>query len=451
MRPNILVLHCHDLGRFLGCYGHPTVRTPHLDAFAADGVRFDAAFCAAPQCSPSRASLFTGRWPHATGVMGLTHADFAWDLRPGERHLGELLREQGYETVMLGVQHETRPRGDDVIAERLGFDHVDTSDGRAARVADRAVAYLREARDPERPFFLDVGFVEPHRLRAPDDERGVIGFLGDHLEPDDELGVQVPPYLHDTEGARAEVAELQGAVHHMDAAAGRVLDALDTEGLADDTLVVFTTDHGLALPRAKCSLYDAGIEVALLVRYPGRGWTGGRAVRELVSNVDLVPTVLDLLGVGPPDDLHGVSLVPLLDEVTTEPPRDAVYAEITYHDYYDPRRCVRTERYKLVANFSNAPLFMDSSQSWVRRSVPVDGLGGKESSHPPLELYDLAADPHELRNLAADDGHREIVDALAGRLFAWMSRTSDPLLDGAVTPPVHTRTLSLLSSAATAP
>mgnify|MGYP000503808985 CR=1 FL=1 len=143
--------------------------------------------------------------------------------------------------------------------------------------------------------------------------------------------------------------------------------------------------------------------------------------------------------------------VPLLDEATTEPPRDAVYAEITYHDYYDPRRCVRTERYKLVANFSNAPLFMDSSQSWVRRSVPVDGLGGKESSHPPLELYDLAADPHELRNLAADDGHREIVDALAGRLFAWMSRTSDPLLDGAVTPPVHTRTLSLLSSAATAP
>jgi arylsulfatase A-like enzyme len=434
-RPNIIVLHCHDLGRFLGCYGHPTVRTPNLDSFAADGIRLDRAFATAPQCSPSRASLFTGRWPHANGVMGLTHGDFAWDLHPAERHLGGLLREAGYRSVLLGVHHESRVRPDTELAARLAFDLVDTSRIMAAPVADRACEQLSELAGTQ-PFYLQVGFFEPHRMGGARDPAGTKGFIGNHVEPDDELGIEIPPYLNDTESARAEIAELQGAVAHMDLAAGRILDQLDHLGLADDTLVLFTTDHGLALPRAKCSLYDPGLEVAMIVRYPARGWLGGRVHADLLSNVDVVPTLLELLGIEPDGELHGRSFLSLLDGGDYRS-REEIFGELTYHDYYDPRRCVRTGRHKLIANFSNAYAFMDPSQSWHRRCTPrVEPM----AYHPPVELYDLAEDPYELTDLAADPAHAATVEELLARLHTWMARTGDPLLDGAVTSPMHRRT-----------
>ncbi len=434
-RPNIIVLHCHDLGRFLGCYGHPTVRTPNLDSFAADGIRLDRAFATAPQCSPSRASLFTGRWPHANGVMGLTHGDFAWDLHPGERHLGGLLREAGYRSVLLGVHHESLARPDTELAARLGFDHVDTSRIMATPVADLACEHLSELAGKQ-PFYLQVGCFEPHRMGGARDPEGIKGFIGNHVEPDAELGIEIPPYLNDSESARAEIAELQGAVAHMDQAAGRILDQLDRLGIADDTLVLFTTDHGLALPRAKCSLYDPGLEVAMIVRYPARGWLGGRVHDDLLSNVDVVPTLLELLGVDPGGELHGRSFLGLLDGGDYRP-HEEIFGELTYHDYYDPRRCVRTDRHKLIANFSNAYAYMDPSQSWNRRCTPrVEPM----AFHPPVELYDLAEDPHELTDLAADPEHAATVEDLLARLHTWMARTGDPLLDGAVTSPLHRRT-----------
>lgn len=425
---NVLILHCHDLGRFLGCYGIPTVRTPNLDAFAAQSVQFNRAFCAAPQCSPARGSLFTGRYPQEHGVLGLTHSYFGWDLRSGVPHLATLLGNAGYVSSLIGQHHESRVRPDPEIAAQLGFSDVSTG-GRAPSVAARAVAKLREYAAGDAPFYLQVGFSEPHRLPSSRDLPGTMGFIGDYMEPDDTNGVTVPPHLVDDAGSRTEIAELQGAVSTMDAGAGEVLRAVTELGLADNTVVVFTTDHGLALPRAKCTLYDPGIEVALLVRIPGQRPS---TVDSLVSHVDVVPTLLELLGIQRPAELSGQSLLPA---IAGDSKRDEIFAQISHHDYYDPRRCIRTENHKLIVNFSSAPAIMDSSQSWMRRSTPQGLAGSVPPYHPPVELYDLRTDPVELTDLA--DSEPAVRDDLLARLAGWMRAVDDPLLSGPVSSPMQ--------------
>ena len=438
-RPNILLIHCHDLGQFLHAYGVPTVQTPNLDALAGEAVLFRRSFCTAPQCSPSRASLFTGRYPHSTGVLGLTHADFAWDMRAEEEHLGQYLREAGYETAGIGVIHETRGG-----EERCGLDWY-RPPARAKAAADEAVAFLK-GRDSAamRPFYLQVGFIEPHRL--PHDKVGDLGFLGSDLEADASLGVTVPGYLRDTEGTRTELAELQGAVRHMDAQAGRILDALREAGLRENTLTIFTTDHGVAMPRAKCSLYDPGIQVALILRWPARaGWYGGRVMESVVQNVDVVPTLLEAIGTDMPTNLHGRSFAPLL-EGHDYVERDALFAEITYHDYYDPRRCIRTKQHKLIVNFTTAPSFMDPSQSWRPRSDTVVPANHARDYHKAVEMYDLEADPWELTDISDSPEHSGIRKELLARLHDHLKDTEDPILQGAVTSPMHFKALELMGA-----
>jgi N-sulfoglucosamine sulfohydrolase len=445
--PNVLIVTCHDLGRHLGCYGVETLRTPNLDALAAQGVRFAQAYCAAPSCSPSRAALYTGRFPHANGVLGLTHANFGWDLHPEERHLGQTLREAGYATALIGTNHEVRHVDDQQAADRLGFDHLERP-RRGDDIAAAAIAWLDRTAQDGRPFYLQVGFNEPHRLEHPDPaaEPDYMGFRADYVEPDDQRGVTILPWLRDTPSARGELAELQGALHYVDRAIGRVLDHLTALGVADDTLVIFTPDHGLAFPRAKCSLYGPGLEVALIVRYPGRGWTGGRVSTELISNVDVFPTVLEALGLSVPANVQGRSFAPLLDG-RTDAPREAIFGEMTFHDYYDPRRCVRTAHHHLIVNFTAAPGFMDPSQSWRPRTDPVVPAKPKLDYHPIVELFDLEQDPYERVNVAGQPAYAAVQAELLSRLHDWMRDTADPLLAGAVTPPMHHWALQALAGA----
>ena len=441
-RPNILLFHCHDLGRHLGCYGVPTVRSPNLDRFADEGVRFERAFCTAPQCSPSRASLFTGRYPHENGVMGLTHDRFAWDLHPGERHLAGLLREAGYATTAVGVTHETRRS-----MEAMGY--TERHGGRrAAEVADTAIRVLEErAGAAETPFFLYAGTFEPHRLQSSRHDPDHMGFLGDDLSADESGSVDVPGYLKDDEGTRRELAEIQGAVREVDTQFGRVLEALDRLGLSEDTLVVFTSDHGLALPRAKCTCYDPGLEVPLLLRLPSReGWHGGRVRDEMVPNIDVFTTLCELGGAPVPQGVRGRSFAPLLDGEAYAR-NEAVFAEMTYHNYYDPMRAIRTDRHKLIVYFSAAPAFMDCSESWRPRAAPrVPEVPGV-AYHPNVELYDLEADPWEQNNLADDPAHEAIRRDLLKRLYRHLRETDDPILQGAVTPPIHDDVRRLLEEA----
>lgn len=422
---SILILHCHDLGRFLGSYGVATVSTPALDALAGEAVVFEQAFATSPHCSPARASLFTGTYPQRNGVLGLTHEPFAWDLADPSSHLASRLGRAGYRTELVGVQHESRVLPDPEVAERLGFDRVRTGGDRDL-VVERAVEALDAAAADARPFYLQVGFTEPHRVPSERDRPGVMGFLGSAVEADDSRGVTVPPFLVDDDGAREEMAELQGAVAHMDEGVGRVLAHLDRLGLAERTIVLFTTDHGLALPRAKCTLYDAGLEVAMLLRAPGRSGWAGRRITAQVSHVDVVPTLFELAGLEPPAGLAGASLVPLVEE--GRPARRHTFGQLTFHTYYDPKRSVRSPSHKLIANFSNAPRSMDPTQSWVHRSLPADLAGPSVGTSPALELYDLVDDPEERRNLAGTDAEPAELPALAATLLDWMRRNDDPLL-----------------------
>ena len=437
--PNILLFHCHDLGQHLGCYGQATVSSPNLDRLAAQGVLFRHSYCTAPQCSPSRASLFTGRYPQQNGVMGLTHHPFDWDLHPGEQHLAQLLRDQGYRTSAIGIIHEcARP-----ILE-CGFESY-SGEIFATQTVDATIARLRRhVADGDGPWYIQAGTFEPHRVKLAGQLRE--GFLTGEFQADTSKGVGVPAYLVDDEGGRLETAELQGAIRHLDEQVGRLLVALETLGLAENTLFLFVTDHGVAMPRAKCSLYEPGIEVATILRLPSRsGWHGGRRVDEMISNVDVLPTLLALIGAPIPGHVAGRSFAPLLDGGTYEP-RTEVFTSKTWHDYYDPMRSVRVGRYKLHLMFSTAPNPMNPTQSWrplTITRVPADPMF---SYHDTIELYDLDADPLEHCNLAMDSALAAVRSDLLARLYGHMRDIRDPLLTSNTTDPSHHRAMALLTS-----
>jgi N-sulfoglucosamine sulfohydrolase len=441
---NILLIHCHDLGRFLGTYGVETVSTPNLDALADESALFEQAFATAPHCSPARASLFTGMYPQSNGVLGLTHEPFGWDLNEPSNHIAYRLKSAGYQTELVGVHHESRVLADDVVADRLGFDRARTGGGRDV-VVHRATDALRRMSGSPGPFYLQVGFTEPHRVPSERDRPGVMGFLADGVNPDASLGHTVPAHLVDDDGAREEIAELQGAVKHMDEGVGSILAELDSLGLREQTLVLFTTDHGLALPRAKCTLYDAGLGVALMLRLPGNPAWSGRRVADIVSHVDVLPTLLDLAGLPTPEGLAGTTLRSAVE--AGEAPRNHCFSQLSYHTYYDPKRSVRTSTHKLIVNFSNAPRAMDPTQSWIHRSLPAGLSGPTIGTSPAVELYDLTTDPEELDNIAGQPGQSEILRDLSATLFEWMRECGDPLLAAPVAASRHKLALDAILEA----
>ena len=419
-KPNVLLVICHDLGRHVGCHGVDTVRSPNIDGLAGEGVRFARNFCTAPQCSPSRSSMMTGRYPHANGMMGLAHGPFQWKMHPEERHVARIMGENGYDTVLSGVQHVTQK------PETLGFDRILAGKMTCDEVTERFCKWLTKRGKTSKPFYAQVGYFEPHRS---------FDFGG--AEPDDALGVWVPPYLRDCAETRKELAAMQGAIRRMDGAFGDVLATLERTELADDTIVVFTVDHGIAFPRAKCTLYDPGIGTTLIMRWPGGGISAGATCEDLISNVDLLPTLLDLTGVDLPDNLHGRSFAPYLLGGAHEP-RTEIFAEKTFHTYYDPMRCIRTEGHKYIVNFGRGhrvEIPSDIRQGGTFRAM-VRELTGKR---PDFELYDLKNGPNETENLAGSDNLKEIEANLRRRLLAWMTETGDPLLEGPVASPTHER------------
>lgn len=430
MMPNILFITCHDLGRYLGCYGYETVSSPALDDLADQGTLFANNFCTAPQCSPSRAALHTGRHAHTVGMLGLAHSPFGWRLNPDEKHIASHLRDAGYETALWGVQHLTKTR--DVAT--LGYDWYDKVDPvvAAPQLAARVADFLLDPERRKRPFYVEVGFFEPHR---PYDWGGA--------EPDESRGTQIPPYLPDTPEARAEFAAVQGAISQLDGGIALVLKALNQSGLEEDTWVIFASDHGLAMPRAKCTLYDPGIETALIMRWPA-GISGGKRYMQLTSHVDVFPTIMEGLGLPAPANLHGRSYWSLLQQELYQPD-DCIFGEKTFHTAYEPMRCIRTADWKLIVNFE-----VDT-----RVNVPDDirqgplyasQVGLFVGERPHVELYDLTSDPGETNNLA---GHQDLGDVeqdLKRRLIAWMQETGDPLLHGAVASPYYESVIQDLTS-----
>jgi len=436
-QPNILIIHCHDLGQHLGCYGIESVNTPNIDAFSRNGHLFRNAFATAPQCSPSRASMYTGTYPEENGVMGLCNAIMEWDLKPDIPHIGQILREAGYFTFGAGVIHETMSG-----PQRCGLDHYIKNQS-AGQLAESFPGLIMKAKEEQRPFYGQVGFFPPHRRPLDwSDKKEDQGFLESGMEPDDSLGIKVPGYLADTPGTREELAELQGAIRAVDEAFGSMLKCLEENGLRENTILIFTTDHGIAMPRGKCTLFDPGIEIAMMLQWPG-GLPEHKTIDALYSNVDLTPTLLDLAGLNIPQHMSGRSWKPFLMGQQT-PVRDEVFSSMTFHDYYFPMRSVRTDRYKMIVHFSNTHAFMDPTQSWHHRSETLVPPNNNRSKSPLVELYDVDEDPWEHNNLADSDAHFPVRDDLLERLAGHMRSVKDPLPDKGFPSPRHVKACSLL-------
>lgn len=407
-KPNILLVISHDTGRHLGSYGRK-VETPELDRVAAEGIQFDNYFCTQPQCSPSRGSILTGQYGHNHGLMGLTHLGHT--MKSGVRTLPAAMKDSGYDTWLFGFFHESI--GGAAEGEKLGYDHVVKVPGNAAeRVTDELEKFLSDRAVGAPPFYASVGFEETHRPF-------------DGFEADETDAVEVPPYLPDTPEVRKDVARFHGSVKELDRAIGRIRKLLD-----EDTLLIYTTDHGIPFPRAKGTLSDAGLETALIMKLPKALARRGIRQRELLCNIDLMPTLLELVGGEVPEGIDGRSFLPLLKKEAYEE-RTQFFCELTWHDRYHPMRGVRTTRYKYIRNFTDGPsVYMPYD---IHESL--SGQAVKERFSAPNteeELYDLAADPLEQTNLAGSGAHYDVLAELRGRVAEWMKETDDPLLKGPV-------------------
>ena len=411
--PNIVFMTSHDTGDWLGSYGHDTVHSPNLDRLAAAGCRFANSFCTSPVCTPSRGAMMTGRYPQTNGLMGLIQTPYRWRYNEGERHISHLLADSGYQTVLFNHQHEAAADDPLGFQEKRIFDcgpnklltgeRVST----AAQTAEAFADFVRERPADQPPFYAQIGFFETH---TPYNWNGA--------GPYDERGVELPPYVKDNPQSRSHIAGLQGSILSLDQAIGNILDALSSTGLAEDTIVVFTVDHGIELERCKWQLYDGGIRTALLLRWPGGGIKDGQVCDWLVSNVDLVPSLLDLSGLPIPQNLDGKSFAGFFQSDPGESPREAAFAMMHSNDRWVESRCIHTEQYKLIRNFSSSRL-----------------PGGRE--RPVLELYDLRNDPFELENVAGQAKYSGIQQELDARLWDWLKSVDDPILRGPVPTPYY--------------
>lgn len=412
---NILYIHSHDTGRLIQPYGY-ALPTPNLQRLAAQGILFRRAFSVAPTCSPSRAGLLTGQSPHNAGMLGLAHRGFS--LRDPEQHLAHILQQHGFTTALSGVQHLA------ASPEMLGYDQLLTFDDLSAASISAAAARFLTGK-PGRPFFLSVGFEETHRPFPPNSGEDTGGYL------------PLPPHLPDTGIIRRDMAGFAASVRQLDLAVGRVLEALESANLDQDTLVICTTDHGPAMPGMKCTLTDRGTGVMLILRGPG-DFQGGRIMEPMVSHLDLYPTICELLDIPRPSWLQGRSLLPLI-RGETDNLHDALFAEVTYHAAYEPQRSARTSRFKYIRRFGERtkPVLPNIDDSLTKDEWLAHG--GRRQSLPPEGLYDLFFDPLEMNNLAGDPVYAEYLINMRRRLDVWMEETNDPLRDGPVPAPPGAR------------
>jgi len=429
-RPNIVLIIADDMAwDDCGAYGHRRIRTPNIDKLAAQGMRFTNAFLTASSCSPSRASIITGRYPHGTDAEQLH-----WPLPAEQRTFVEFLKSAGYWTASAGKWHlgdAVRNRFDVVHeADVSGFQLPSGSAGSApAMIAreksgcERWLSTLR-ARPKDKPFFLWLAALDPHR----DYERGII--LNPHRSED----VTVPPYLPDVPEVREDLALYYDEIARLDSYVGKIMDELTEQGVEENTFVLFFSDNGRPFPRDKTTLYDGGIKTPWLVRWPRRVRPGSLC-RQLVSSVDIAPTVLALAGLNVPSCFQGRDFSPLLKEPDGKI-HDYVFAEDHWHDYEDLGRAVRSLRYKYIRN--DYPDLPATPAADVGRSLTFTAMRSLETQgklnenqkacfvkpRPAEELYDTANDPYELRNLIRDPRHAGALAEHRRALDDWSRRTA---------------------------
>jgi arylsulfatase A-like enzyme len=408
-RPNIVVFVGDDLGwRDTGPYGNRAIHTPSIDRLARSGLVVRYAFGTSPQCSPSRISMLSGRYSHATRTE-----DLHTPLPEGIRLLPSLLHEAGYFTGNMAKTH-------------FGPNAERQFQWYSKETATALPAFLDSA--GTRPFFLWVGFHEPHRPYPRDPPP----------EAHAPARVALTPYLADTPETRTDVARYYDAITRMDRAIGLMLDELAGRKLTARTLVVFLSDNGAPFPREKGTLYDGGTRTPLVVAWPGVVPAGSTHEHGLVSTIDLAPTLLEIAGAPAPAGLQGRSVRALLTHPNTAAGREYVFSERNWHDCDEHQRAVRSARFKLIRTdaYTALPLCtaadIGASPSFL--ALLARARAGRltaaqrrlfEAPRARLELYDLTRDPWELTNVAGDPAYSAELDTLTALLEEWIEGTDD--------------------------
>ena len=411
--PNILWLDTEDLSPDLGCYGTPLVKTPNIDRLASEGIRFTNAFVSGPVCSASRSAVVTGMYQTSIGLHH--HRSNRQKTLPDNIKLfTHYLCDAGYFTCNGQALTGPRARADQQgkldynfkMSFNEAFDGTDWSQ-----------------RKPGQPFFAEVHFSEAHRTFHKD--------VDSPINPDD---VEVPPYYPDHPITRLDWALYLETIQNLDKKIGKILRRLEDEGLADSTVVFFWGDHGRAMVRGKQFLYEGGIRIPLIVRWPGR-IQPGTVSDELVSAVDFAPTWLTLAGAEVPDYMEGQDFLS-----SDAPGRDCIFAARDRCDETDDRiRCVRTKRHKYIRNFfperpytyfnaykkKQYPVLTLMEMLNARGELSPEQARFMAPTRPAEELYDLQHDPHEVHNLADSAEHQGILEELRGKLDAWIADTGD--------------------------
>lgn len=416
-QPNIVFLHAHNTGRFIEPYGH-AVPTPNLMKLAQAGTLFRRAFSAAPSCSPSRAAFLTGQHPHTAGMYGLAHRGFG--LSHPERHIASVLGAHGYETAHCGIEHvhpHAHGTGDGGV-----YDHALTpgNSAAAAGVAKAVCEYLNAG--PEKPFFLSVGTQQTH-TPYPDPQPELFPAENpDHCMP--------PRPFADTPALRAMTAGFKRSAREMDDAFGAILQTLEQQGLLDNTYVFAFTDHGLQWPLHIGNVGEHGNAAFFIANGPSH-FDGGRTMDAMVSLMDLVPTVCDLVGLEPMAWLQGLSLLPLVDGAVDRL-HDQLFFEQTWHAAYEPMRAVRTDRHIYIRRFDvRDDLVLPNTDDTPAKQDLIDHDWQQQPRAQEM-LYDHYFDPDGLKNLAGCSQLAQVQQALAASLEQWMQDTHDPLLHGPV-------------------
>ena len=351
-------------------------------------------------------------------MLGLAHRGFA--LNDYRKHIIHTLKQVGYKSILAGLQHIAAEPG------TIGFDEMlpparlaPAAKQIAALVAPAAAAFIEH--NPPEPFFLDVGFQETHREYPKP-------------TPVDNPNYILPPVpIADTPQTRTDMAGHHASARLMDQGIGQIVDALERAGLLKNTLVSSTTDHGISFPSMKCNLTDDGWGVSLIMRGPGE-FSGGVVCDSLISHLDVFPAICEFIGMEKPSWLEGKSFLPILRGQKKEI-NEEVFAEVNYHASYEPRRAVRTARWKYIRHYDGRtrPVLPNCDDS-LSKNLWLD-YGWKTRAVPQEELYDLIFDPTEHQNLASDPAYRSALDDMRQRLNRWMHATDDPLLRGPVPAP----------------
>lgn len=429
--PNIVLIIADDMNwNDCGAYGHKSIRTPHLDQLAKDGMRFDHAYLTASSCSPSRASIITGRYPHNTGAEQLH-----WAMPAGTQTFVQQLKAKGYYTAAAGKWHmgdHVREHFDTIHEASVSGFQLPTGDGKTppkmvAKKPSGCEDWIPTLKDrpKDKPFFMWFAALDPHRAY----EKGAL------IPPHQLSDIIVPPHLPDTPEVREDLRMYYDEIGRLDQYVGKVVAELDNQGITNDTLIIFISDNGRPFPRDKTSLYDGGIKTPWIVKWPGKV-NANSVNKALVSSVDIAPTLTKIAKAKNLPSFEGVDLMPLFTGKNSKV-RDYVFGEDHWHDYEDHARSIGNQRYKLIRNDYNdlpATPSADAGRSLTWQSMLKLQKKGELSKaqqacmispRPKWELYDLQKDPHELNNVFHDSKYGKIKKELMQALENWSQKTND--------------------------